>query len=149
LIHDLSFKRIFDVPADVLSEFFCASPLINFLDAGSFFMVFIPAQALSFGAHGKNNVLDVFRDSRSEPTPNRARELAVVVSSCGNNFMTFGWIGMLVGAVKLLGHLDDVSKLTPAVAVMLLSLFYGICVKAMLFGPLSEKYRRISARLSV
>ncbi|MDB2654425.1 hypothetical protein N9Y68_05860 [Luminiphilus sp.] len=41
-----------------------------------------------------------------------------------------GWIGALVGAVIIAGNVKDVDVLGPALAVMLLTVFYGYVIKA-------------------
>jgi flagellar motor component MotA len=70
-----------------------------------------------------------------------------VARSCGNNFLLFGWLGMLVGGIQILRLADDMSTVAPACSVMLLTLLYGYCVKALVFNPLTDKYLRISSRL--
>jgi chemotaxis protein MotA len=56
-----------------------------------------------------------------------------------------GLIGTLVGLVQMLGSLDDPSTIGPAMAVALLTTFYGAMLAHMLFLPLASRAER-SAR---
>lgn len=55
-----------------------------------------------------------------------------------------GLIGTLVGLVQMLGNLDDPSAIGPAMAVALLTTFYGAVLGNMVFGPLASKLERKS-----
>jgi chemotaxis protein MotA len=56
-----------------------------------------------------------------------------------------GLIGTLIGLVQMLGNLDDPSNIGPAMAVALLTTFYGAILATMLFSPLAHKLERNSA----
>ncbi|MEX0583325.1 MAG: MotA/TolQ/ExbB proton channel family protein [Sneathiella sp.] len=56
-----------------------------------------------------------------------------------------GLIGTLVGLVQMLGNLDDPSSIGPAMAVALLTTFYGAVLANMFFNPLASKLERSSA----
>lgn len=51
----------------------------------------------------------------------------------------FGMIGTLIGLVQMLQTLDDPSSIGPAMAVALLTTFYGAVIANLLFVPLAEK----------
>lgn len=51
----------------------------------------------------------------------------------------FGMIGTLVGLVLMLGNLSDLDALGPAMAVALITTFYGSCVANMFALPLADK----------
>lgn len=53
-----------------------------------------------------------------------------------------GLIGTLVGLVQMLGNLDDPSSIGPAMAVALLTTFYGAVLANMVFSPLAGKLER-------
>jgi chemotaxis protein MotA len=53
-----------------------------------------------------------------------------------------GLIGTLVGLVQILGGLDDPSTIGPAMAVALLTTFYGAVLANMVFSPLATKLER-------
>ncbi|MBO6782735.1 MAG: MotA/TolQ/ExbB proton channel family protein [Alphaproteobacteria bacterium] len=55
-----------------------------------------------------------------------------------------GLIGTLVGLVQMLGNLSDPSAIGPAMAVALLTTFYGAVLGNMVFSPLASKLERKS-----
>ncbi len=56
-----------------------------------------------------------------------------------------GLIGTLVGLVQMLSNLSDPSTIGPAMAVALLTTFYGAVLANMFFSPLASKLERNSA----
>ncbi len=57
-----------------------------------------------------------------------------------------GLIGTLVGLVQMLSQLDDPSAIGPALAVALLTTFYGAVLANMLLAPLAAKLERDADR---
>jgi len=55
-----------------------------------------------------------------------------------------GLIGTLIGLVQMLGNLSDPASIGPAMAVALLTTFYGAVLANMVFAPLSTKLERNS-----
>ena len=55
-----------------------------------------------------------------------------------------GMIGTLIGLVQMLQALDDPSKIGPAMAIALLTTFYGAFIAFVLMGPIAEKLERRS-----
>ena len=55
-----------------------------------------------------------------------------------------GLIGTLIGLVQMLGNLEDPSSIGPAMAVALLTTFYGAVLANMFFLPLANKLERNS-----
>lgn len=56
-----------------------------------------------------------------------------------------GLIGTLVGLVQMLAQLDDPSSIGPAMAIALLTTFYGAIMGMVILGPMSAKLERNSA----
>jgi chemotaxis protein MotA len=56
-----------------------------------------------------------------------------------------GLIGTLIGLVQMLSHLADPDTIGPAMAIALLTTFYGAVLSYMVFTPLANKLERISA----
>ena len=52
---------------------------------------------------------------------------------------SMGLIGTLVGLIQLLGNLDSPAQIGPAMAVALLTTFYGAVLAYMVFAPISAK----------
>jgi chemotaxis protein MotA len=53
-----------------------------------------------------------------------------------------GLIGTLIGLVQMLGNLQDASTIGPAMAVALLTTFYGATLSYMFFAPIASKLER-------
>ncbi|MBL4633361.1 MAG: MotA/TolQ/ExbB proton channel family protein [Kofleriaceae bacterium] len=62
----------------------------------------------------------------------------------GANAPAMGMIGTLIGLVQMLQSLDDPAAIGPAMAVALLTTFYGAVMAFMMFGPMAEKLDRRS-----
>ena len=56
-----------------------------------------------------------------------------------------GLIGTLIGLVQMLARLEDPASIGPAMAIALLTTFYGAVLSSMLFTPLAAKLERNSA----
>lgn len=56
-----------------------------------------------------------------------------------------GLIGTLIGLVQMLGSLEDPASIGPAMAIALLTTFYGAVLSSMVFSPLAAKLERNSA----
>ena len=57
-----------------------------------------------------------------------------------------GLIGTLLGLVQMLGNLDDPSSIGPAMAVALLTTFYGAVLANMVFAPMAAKLEHNSVQ---
>jgi chemotaxis protein MotA len=57
------------------------------------------------------------------------------------NAPAMGMIGTLIGLVNMLQNLSDPSAIGPAMAVALLTTFYGAVLAFAVFGPISEKLK--------
>ncbi len=77
----------------------------------------------------------IARHSSSAGILHRAAEVAPAM----------GLIGTLVGLVQMLSNLNDPSTIGPAMAVALLTTFYGAVLANMFFSPLASKLERNSA----
>lgn len=53
----------------------------------------------------------------------------------------FGMLGTLIGLVIMLGHLDDPDRIGPAMAVALITTFYGLILANLVFIPIAGKLR--------
>ncbi len=56
-----------------------------------------------------------------------------------------GLIGTLVGLIQLLGNLDNPSAIGPAMAIALLTTFYGAVIAYMILAPIAAKLDRNTA----
>lgn len=53
----------------------------------------------------------------------------------------FGMLGTLIGLVIMLGNLDDPDRIGPAMAVALITTFYGLILANLVFVPIAGKLR--------
>ena len=77
-------------------------------------------------------------------TASRHQRSAGVLRRAGEVAPAMGLIGTLVGLVQMLGNLEDPSAIGPAMAVALLTTFYGAILANMVFNPLAGKLERNS-----
>lgn len=84
-----------------------------------------------------------------EATSQRHIRSAGVLRRAGEVAPAMGLIGTLVGLVQMLGNLDDPSSIGPAMAVALLTTFYGAILANMVFLPLANKLDRNSGAESM
>ena len=102
-------------------------------------------QALSLvidGALGEE--VDHVLNREIEATAQRHLRSAGVLRRAGEVAPAMGLIGTLVGLVQMLGNLEDPSSIGPAMAVALLTTFYGAVLANMVFLPLASKLERNS-----
>lgn len=62
-----------------------------------------------------------------------------VLKTMGNLFPAWGMIGTLIGLVQLLNKMDDPSAIGPAMAVALITTFYGSVLSNLFCGPFANK----------
>ena len=67
-----------------------------------------------------------------------------VLRRAGEVSPAMGLIGTLVGLIQMLGNLDDPSTIGKAMAIALLTTFYGAILAHMFFIPLAARIERIS-----
>jgi len=75
----------------------------------------------------------------------RHRKSATVLRRAAEIAPAMGLIGTLIGLVQMLGRLSDPAAIGPAMAVALLTTFYGAVLAHMVLNPLASKLERNSA----
>jgi chemotaxis protein MotA len=75
----------------------------------------------------------------------RHKEGSKVFDYITNAAPALGMIGTLIGLVQMLQNLEDPTKIGPAMAVALLTTFYGSCIANIFSMPISEKLQNRSA----
>lgn len=79
-----------------------------------------------------------------DATLHRHERAAGVLRRAGEVSPAMGLIGTLVGLVQMLGNLEDPATIGPAMAVALLTTFYGAILAHMVFLPIANKLERNS-----
>ncbi len=74
----------------------------------------------------------------------RHNKAAGILRRAGEVCPAMGLIGTLIGLVQMLGNLEDPESIGPAMAVALLTTFYGAILANMVFLPLAGKLERNS-----
>lgn len=88
--------------------------------------------------------IDSILGRERQATAERHLRSAGVLRRAGEVAPAMGLIGTLVGLVQMLGNLQDPSSIGPAMAVALLTTFYGAVLANMVFNPLATKLERNS-----
>ncbi|PJB69581.1 MAG: biopolymer transporter ExbB [Alphaproteobacteria bacterium CG_4_9_14_3_um_filter_47_13] len=74
----------------------------------------------------------------------RHRRAASVLRRASEIAPAMGLIGTLVGLVQMLAQLDDPASIGPAMALALLTTFYGAIMGTVILGPMAAKLERNS-----
>ena len=82
--------------------------------------------------------------SEAQAMNSRHLRSAGVLRRAGEVAPAMGLIGTLIGLVQMLGNLEDPESIGPAMAVALLTTFYGAVLANMVFLPLASKLERNS-----
>lgn len=84
---------------------------------------------------------------RREATSRAVRESHAidVLRRLGEVAPAMGLIGTVIGLVRMLGNLTDPGTIGPAMAVALLTTFYGLVLSQMIFIPLATKAERVAS----
>jgi chemotaxis protein MotA len=64
-----------------------------------------------------------------------------IMSGIGADGPAFGMIGTLIGLVQMLQNLSDPSAIGPAMAIALLTTFYGACIANIVALPIANKLK--------
>ncbi len=70
---------------------------------------------------------------------------AEIFTTAGNFAPAMGMVGTLIGLVKMLMQMDDPSSIGPAMAVALITTFYGVILANLIFLPMAGKLKKRSA----
>ncbi len=102
-------------------------------------------QALIMVADGTTgDVIERVLKTDIAATSSRHTKGASVLRKAAEVAPAMGLIGTLVGLVQMLGRLDDPATIGPAMAVALLTTFYGAVLANVVLSPLASKLERNS-----
>lgn len=103
-------------------------------------------KALSMLVEGvpEKDIADILNEDLAATTA-RVQRSANVLRKAAEISPAMGLIGTLIGLVQMLGNLSDPSVIGPAMAVALLTTFYGVVLANMVFNPLAAKLERNAA----
>ena len=89
--------------------------------------------------------IDTVLNTEIEATLERATRSANVLRRAAEVAPSMGLIGTLVGLIQMLATLNDPASIGPAMAVALLTTFYGAVMAYMVFAPIAAKIDRNAA----
>ena len=85
-----------------------------------------------------------------ESIQSRHKQGAEILQTMATFAPAMGMVGTLIGLVQMLQNMSDPSAIGPAMAVALLTTFYGAIMANMIFNPLAAKLKvRSSSEISV
>jgi len=116
-----------------------------FLDLGSLVMVLVPTIVFAIGAYSWDTYVKTWSIPFGNPENCEQSELIEVnkcLNSMGNMSVMMGIIGSFIGVILLLNFLQQGVDLARAIAIAVVSLFYGFLFKALFMFASSkvEKY---------
>ena len=92
----------------------------------------------------EKDITDILSEDMSSASA-RVQRSANVLRKAAEVSPAMGLIGTLIGLVQMLGNLSNPSVIGPAMAVALLTTFYGVLSANMIFNPLASKLERNAA----
>jgi len=87
------------------------------------------------------HVIGEILDTELEYIEERHRLGAEIFTTMGSYAPAMGMLGTLIGLVQMLMQMDDPSKIGPAMAVALLTTFYGVVLANLMFLPIAGKLK--------
>lgn len=115
------------------------SPQTLFLVSGLSFFLLLGAHGKSFLSFIPESIKTLFFDPLEQN-----QEFAQIAMDGEKFSLASGMIGVVVGLVTLLGHLDDPSSIGPAMAMSLLSVVYGLFLSECFFSVIARAYMPVS-----
>ena len=103
------------------------------------------ALSLTIDGHTDDQIDGLLKAEIAEAAGRQSRA-AAVLRRAGEVAPAMGLIGTLIGLVQMLGRLEDPAAIGPAMAVALLTTFYGAVLAHMVFLPLAHKLERNADR---
>lgn len=88
-------------------------------------------------------------DAERAASRDRAAKSSAILRRASEVAPAMGLIGTLVGLVQMLADLDDPSKIGPAMAIALITTFYGAILGNMVLAPLAAKLDRTAQERNI
>ncbi len=127
------------------------SPLFYFFDLPSLLLVCVGSTGMVAATYGRgagrlfSAIMSWFFGSDSElSSPEEHREIASMAREYGQYALMAGAVGTVIGHVQMLQNMSDPSAIGPALAVSLLTLFYGGLMHMMIAVPLSQHHLQLA-----
>ena len=135
----------------VIMGMLLGGPLIIFFDPTSVLFLGGGTALLILAAHGPSGWSDICaglkrmllpaQTVQSEWGADRCQRVAQVARSAGNTAIMMAACGAMIGLTQMLAHLEDPTKIGPAMAVCLLCTFYAAITNLFVFVPMTRYFR--------
>ncbi len=89
----------------------------------------------------EKDINDILSEDMSTAS-SRVQRSVSVLRKAAEVAPAMGLIGTLIGLVQMLGNLDNPGAIGPAMAVALITTFYGVLLANVVFNPLASKLER-------
>tara|TARA_B100000530_G_C15847571_1_gene443909 strand:- start:241 stop:804 length:564 start_codon:yes stop_codon:yes gene_type:complete len=126
-------------------------PLAHFFNVPSILLVIMGTVGVFVFTHGRGSsqllsavVSWLFGADAEGSSPAVHKQLAAQALDFGQFALIVGAVGMVLGHVQMLQNLSDPSAIGPALAVSLLTLFYGTLINTLFAVPLSAHHLRLA-----
>ncbi len=90
----------------------------------------------------KAGIVEQVMDQEITSTHERYLTLISILKKAAEIAPSMGLIGTIIGLIQMLGSLNDVKMIGPAMAVALLTTFYGAVLSYIIFFPLASKFEK-------
>jgi len=124
----------------IVAAIMMGSPVMSFVDAPSLILVLGATICGAFVSFPARRVLSVF-PFRRRGSPEESAQQAVVLDRMADLSVASGVMGTVIGLVMMLQNLDDPTAIGPAMAVALLTLFYGVVMGELVFRSFAASCR--------
>ena len=114
----------------ILATILLHSGIGAFIDVPSLLTVIIPVIASISAKHGLEGFKELFREGENQ---------SKILHTMGVTGIFMGFIGSIIGLIIMLGNLSDQAAIGPAMAISLLTTFYGALI--FLFSFLIGNFR--------
>ena len=94
----------------------------------------------------EESVIEEIMGTEIDYLEDRHKKGAEMLATMGALAPAFGMIGTLIGLVIMLQNLQDTSKIGPAMAIALITTFYGAVMANVIFIPFSGKLKQRSSQ---
>jgi hypothetical protein len=125
----------------VCSAISFGGPLVHFIDFPSATLVVcvtVAGALLSFPASVTREALGSW-SAGGALSEDQARQSHQVFQNMGRIAMAAGLLGTLIGLMQMLRQLDDPTQIGPAMAVAMLTLFYGVLLGVVLLRAMANE----------
>jgi flagellar motor component MotA len=126
------------------------SPLFIFFHVPSLSIVVLGTVFITLGTHGTSGCIALGKgvgriffpawSTQAEWGVSACQTVVQVARTAGTSAILLAGCGAMIGLTQMLQNLDDLSQIGPAMAVAMLTSFYGIVLNLLIFIPLARYF---------